>query len=364
MTYTINSFQEKINQKYAEEDLSVLTFSRIKEPCEIRCNTCGKIYSYSVADNAVHRGKKVICHHCRDINNKKKRFSQSLKDLFPRDNLEIVEFTNLTSPCKIKCKKCGTVYSYGEARRVKRKTRNLFCTTCFPFKTNIIEKTRKDFLDFINNSEQWELVQDISNVHADDLIKCRCKKCGNITEKTMCDYFRGRGCIYCSGKKQKTTNDFVKELDPGYKLLTEYINANTKVLLEHECGLKYYVTPHSYLCGSRCPSCCRKQSKGEKKIEQYLLSHDIEYEKEFPLRINGHLLRIDFYLPNQDLSIEFNGQQHYEPVEFFGGEDKFVKQQEYDKLKKDLLKDKLLVIPYYDIDNIAVILDNALKFND
>lgn len=364
MTYSIKSFQEKINQKYPEENLTVLIFSGIKDICEIKCNICGKIYHYSTADSAVRRGKKVMCHNCRDAINKKKRFEQSLKDLFPKDDLEIVEFTNSTSPCKIRCKTCGTVYSYNEARRAKRKTRNLFCSTCFPFKSNIIEKTRKDFFNFINDSEQWELVQNIDNVHADDLIKCKCKKCGHITAKTMVDYFRGRGCIYCSDNKQKTTAEFAKELDPGYKLLTEYVNANTKVLLEHECGLKYYTTPHNYLSGRRCPSCSRKQSKGEKKIEQYFLSHDIEYEKEFPLFINGHLLRIDFYLPSHDLSIEFNGIQHYESIDFFGGEDRLAKQQAYDELKKSLLKDKLLIIPYFDIDNISVILDNALKSND
>jgi hypothetical protein len=31
-------------------------------------------------------------------------------------------------------------------------------------------------------------------------------------------------------------------------------------------------------------------------------------------------LRLDIYFPKYNIAVEYNGQQHYYPVEFFGGE--------------------------------------------
>lgn len=49
------------------------------------------------------------------------------------------------------------------------------------------------------------------------------------------------------------------------------------------------------------------------------------------------MLRFDFAI-NQDqfyILIECQGEQHYHPVEIFGGREQFEKQQRYDKLKAD-----------------------------
>ena len=69
-------------------------------------------------------------------------------------------------------------------------------------------------------------------------------------------------------------------------------------------------------------------------------------------------LFLDFYLPDNDLYIEFQGKQHYEPIQFFGGEEKFKIIQEYDNLKRKYCQDRnnLLEISYKDIDNINSIL--------
>lgn len=358
------SFQEKINKKYPEENLEVLLYTHAKGPAKIRCNTCQKVYTYKQGGNAIAKQKKILCHDCVGNKKKYKSYIQAINDKFPNDNLEIVLFTKREEPCIIKCKTCGKIFEYKQGNYALRKQRNYFCNKCFPFKNDIMEKKRLYFKQFITNSQQWELAQSIDNVHSADLVECKCLKCGKISSKTIADYLRGRGCIYCCGNKQRTSEDFKQELDPGYVLLSEYKNANSKVLLEHSCGLKYYVTPHNYLNGKRCPACSRKQSKGEHKIEQYLLKHNIDYEKEFPVVIDRHLLRLDFYLLDLDLYIEFQGIQHYEPVDFFGGEKRLQKQQEYDLLKKQLLNDKLIIISYEQINEIPNILDQALKFND
>ena len=62
-------------------------------------------------------------------------------------------------------------------------------------------------------------------------------------------------------------------------------------------------------------------------------------------------LYIDFYVDSLKLAIEYNGEQHYQPKEFFGGEDGFKLGRKRDNVKKRLLKKygiKLIVIPYWE----------------
>jgi hypothetical protein len=61
--------------------------------------------------------------------------------------------------------------------------------------------------------------------------------------------------------------------------------------------------------------------------------------------------------------IEFDGRQHYEPIEFFGGEEKYISRKKNDQIKTNYcLKNNisLLRIPYWDYDNIETILEEKL----
>ena len=93
-----------------------------------------------------------------------------------------------------------------------------------------------------------------------------------------------------------------------------------------------------------------------------------EQQKEFPylLGTGGFPLLFDFYLPSKSMLIEVNGSQHYIPIEYFGGEEKFRRLQEHDRRKREYAKDNgydLLVIKcpdYYSPDFITSILQNSL----
>ena len=49
-------------------------------------------------------------------------------------------------------------------------------------------------------------------------------------------------------------------------------------------------------------------------------------------------LSFDFYVPQYNTCIEYQGVQHYKPVERFGGEEQFAIQQEHDELKRKYAK--------------------------
>lgn len=62
-----------------------------------------------------------------------------------------------------------------------------------------------------------------------------------------------------------------------------------------------------------------------------------------------------FELDNLICLIECQGEQHYNPVDHFGGEKQFLRQQSYDNKKREYCKQhnlRLIEIPYWDFDKI------------
>lgn len=45
---------------------------------------------------------------------------------------------------------------------------------------------------------------------------------------------------------------------------------------------------------------------------------------------------LDIFIPSRQIAIEYQGQQHFEPIDFFGGFESFINQQEKDSRKKRL----------------------------
>lgn len=83
--------------------------------------------------------------------------------------------------------------------------------------------------------------------------------------------------------------------------------------------------------------------------------YGIEFVREY--RILPYLYRADFYLPEFNIYIEFNGIQHYTPVEMFGGQPAFEKVRENDELKGKLIAARsgfLIVITYRALSSNSV----------
>lgn len=106
-------------------------------------------------------------------------------------------------------------------------------------------------------------------------------------------------------------------------------------------------------------------SKGHLKVREYLNTTNLifEEEKKFPKLKNIQPLRFDFYIEELNIAIEFNGKQHYEPIDLFGGKVSYKKQVVNDNLKRKFCKAnniKLIEIGYFDIMNIQKILSKEL----
>jgi len=135
-----------------------------------------------------------------------------------------------------------------------------------------------------------------------------------------------------------------------------------------KCNHEWEASLNNRSRGRGCPK-CSFQSKGENKIELLLKQRSINFipQKTFPDCKNINVLEFDFYLPNYNANIEYQGRQHYESVDYFGGEKSFKLNQKRDQIKRDYCKNnniKLIEIPYWDFDNIEQILQRELNLND
>ena len=172
----------------------------------------------------------------------------------------------------------------------------------------------------------------------------------------------------CKPLNYEYVKDYIE--NEGYILLSKkYVNNRTKLLIKCPyCGNEFKVHFNNFKdCNSRCPK-CQNNFKGEKEIERILNKFNIKFNTQYKFKDCKfkRYLPFDFYLPDYNLLIEFDGIQHYEIRGHFGGYDGFVDTKIRDTIKNIYCKDNnidLLRIPYWDYKNIENILVNKLKLN-
>ena len=194
-----------------------------------------------------------------------------------------------------------------------------------------------------------------------------CKKHGKFKQSPN-RHLRGDGCPRCSKNKKLTTIEFIDrsiiihENNYNYSK-TKYVSARKKVIIICKKHGEFKQTPYSHLSGSGCPKC--KLSKGEKRVEKYLKSNNISFknQKRFKDCKYRSLLPFDFYLPDYNICIEFDGEQHFKAVKYWNGKKGLKEQQIKDKIKTKYCEDngiKLIRIPYTEFNNIEEILKTKI----
>lgn len=357
----MNLLEKRIKEKYPNEDIEVIQYTKMADPATVKCKKCGNKYTLARADNFLRKNKKCICKSC--INNGSggrltlENFQEKINKKYPEENIKVLSYSLRKNPCTVQCLTCGKIITLENADSFLLPDKKYICHRCHKNKQEIINKTISTFYGWINKQQNFDFCFPIpKDLHSKTLVLSKCKKCGHINKKTMYDYMKGRQCSKCANNVKKTKEEYQAEIGDEYTVLT-YNGMEHRSKFKHNlCGFIYTAPTRYYLC----PRC--KGSKGERAIRYFLLKNNITFEEQKRIYLEGHIFIMDFYLPSKNLYIEYNGEQHYRPVDFFGGEEGFKKQQEKDKIKRKCLTDNLLEISYLDYENIDKILTQ--KFID
>jgi very-short-patch-repair endonuclease len=81
-------------------------------------------------------------------------------------------------------------------------------------------------------------------------------------------------------------------------------------------------------------------SKGEKSVMKFLENNNIKYIREYKFQDckNINYLRFDFYLPDYNLLIEYDGKQHFNSINIWGGLEGLKKRKLNDEIKNKYCK--------------------------
>lgn len=327
-------------------------------PIKCRCKKDG--YIWDVLPYTLLRG--IGCRKCYDVLRTKthETFVHEVSLMHP--NIEVIG-SYVKSNSKILCR-CNTDgYEWSPTPNSLLSGRG--CPRC----SRKERKTHDKFVEEMSKIHPSIVLLE-EYVNSSSKILCKCKIDEYEWRATPNSLLSGCGCPKCSGKAKKTQAEFLSEMhqiNPDITIIGSYTNAFTKIECECKRDLwRWKSDPHSLLKGEGCPKCNR--SKGETSICKYLESNKVKYvpQKKFnDLRgIGNRRLSYDFYLPDYNLLIEYQGEFHDGNVKGgFQSTEQLQYQQEHDSRKRSYAHShniKLLEIWYWDFDNIAKILEKEL----
>ena len=311
--------------------------------------------------------------HCGCIINKKRWTIDKISNIAAQNNVKLIstEYEDYHKQhLEFQCQ-CGNIFKQSLSQFLN--TKMFKCHECNGTRIWTIESIAKE----VKLRGATLISKKYTNSEAPMYMRC---SCGNTFSHAL-SYFMTKDklqCDICTGIIQwdiDKCHQYIKENTTATMLSTKYSGVISRYDFICECGehftrsWKLIVDNDSYFCDI----CSNGISVGERKIRKILKDNNVQYIREHTfdgMRSSfGGMLRFDFYLPESNIAIEFDGEQHYHPVQF-GGISKSKALEEHNKTKeRDISKNqyckdnniKLYRIPYYEIDNIESILNNIIN---
>ena len=291
---------------------------------------------------------------------------KSIKIHSDKYDYSLVNYINNYTKINIICKEHG-VFS-------QKPNNHLSGSICFKcglqnrIKNRINNDWLNDFISIHGNRYDYSKVEYIRSSMRVIII---CKEHGEFLQ-TPNTHLRGTGCKKCAvslvgilNRNNNWLSDFISIHGDRYEYKkVKYTKNNEKVIITCKKHGDFKQSPNTHLRGRGCPNC--NTSKGENKIIDFLKNKKVIYihQHRFDDCKNILPLVFDFYIPNIKLCIEYDGIQHFEPVEKFGGYNSLLKTKENDTIKNEYCEKnniEILRIAYYDYKNIEYIIESKLN---
>lgn len=174
------------------------------------------------------------------------------------------KYTGMDNKLSVKHNLCGYEYQVTPYHFLHRKQR---CPNCNKYKKKSPGEFKKEFEAVLG--KDYKLLSEYKG--ARESVTVKHNLCGSVYKQVASESINGKGCLKCArasffGSRLKSKKDFENEfnlLSKGeYKLLSEYLNDNTKIKIKHnQCGFVYEVSAGSFLQGRRCRRCGRENAR-------------------------------------------------------------------------------------------------------
>jgi hypothetical protein len=360
---TTDDFIRKAKEVHGDKyDYSEVDYKGYFTPVKIICPIHG-----AFMQNSEHlRG--AGCNKCGYIRATEKQrrsgddFINKMKEIYgDKYDFSNAKYTNALTKVSVTCPK------HGDFNRIADDLlRGRGCPKCSQENVGMGNRLTQD--EFISRSNLLHDNKfDYSKVDYDGIktpVKIICPLHGEYLQ-TPSAHLKGYGCKKCgvestAQSKVGNTEDFIKsaKIVHGDKYdysQVNYKNSRTPVKIRCLIHGEFTHSPNTHLSGKGCPTC--QESTGEKLVATILKKHEVNFIKQHKFvdctnkkeGISCRKLPFDFYIPELNVCIEYDGEQHFIPKEFFGGEEGFSRRQQLDKIKDQYCMDngiKLIRIPY------------------
>lgn len=368
--FTKEYFQDKLDRLGGTIDVLECGNYRAKAKC--KCRICGNIWY----DTPTALYRWLSCPKCVDrYPNRWKHddFVEHLKKINP--NVKVLgTLVHTHEKIETQCLLCGKIWKAIPMDLLSGKG----CFECKCKKAGV--EKRKDHTQFVEEIRHVNSNIKVLGTYrtSKDPIDVECLVCGHKWSPVASSLIAGYGCPKCQRTHlseifRKPREQFVAEAklaNPGIDIIGEYKNGKDRILVE--CVLCHYqwkvIAQNILMQPEGCPCC--SGSTGERAITAFLKAHDIAFipQKTFAglVGVRGSLLSYDFYLPNDNMLVEYQGQFH-DGTASYQTEEEFERQKEHDRRKREYAIQhgyKFLEIWYQDFNNISSILTDALNIEE
>lgn len=252
----------------------------------------------------------------------------------------LVEYVNSTTKIKIICPVHGIIEQSPSSHLHKL----CGCRDCgFEYRYKSRTKNTDEFIQQANIIHDFKFdYSKVEYVHGKRHVIIICKN-GHEFKQTPNSHLKGFGCPNCyyarmGDRNRLKLSEFIYRSNLIHDCKYDYTSSvykSNKQKIEIICPIHglFKQRPSNHMQGAGCPKC--KTYRNELKLYNKLVKHfpHIEINHQFsPEWLDRQVF--DIYIPKFNIAIEYNGIQHYQPIEQFGGIDAFKKQQERDNKKR------------------------------
>lgn len=324
---------KKINLELKQRNIEIIEkFENLDQKILIKCLKCNYIDKKNAHYIIYNSGYN--CPNCK-LEKEKEITIEKLKK-FGFDLKKDHKFKGKNKKNKLKCINCGYIWDISPKRILSDKRR---CPNCSTREAKFRSK-------FFSKLKKLNIILLTKYKNSGTPVQLKCQNCNTFMSSCPDNFMRQeQGCYHCI--RTISIDDCRKRLSGKNIEVLDYFSFSSKAKVKClKCGYIWRTIPDKLYRISGCPICNSK--KNEKLTFKYLkqLLPETKIYHQFKLKIQNKKFIVDFKFNfnKKTYYLEYNGQQHYEPIDFFGGKKSFEKQQHRDQSLRIFCKKNNIIL--------------------